>query len=46
MVGEKSIESDCCQIIPHNPIVTKPQIVETRHSKGHGMIFLLFIGKE
>jgi hypothetical protein len=35
MVGEKSID----------PIATKPQIVETRHNKGHGMIFL-FIGKE
>jgi len=39
MVGEKSIESDCCRIFLHNPIATKPQIVETQHSKGHGMIF-------
>ncbi len=31
MVGEKSID----------PIVKKPQIVETRHSKGHGMIFFV-----
>ncbi len=36
MVGKKSID----------PIATKPQIVETRHSKGHGMIFFLFIAKE
>ncbi len=29
MVGEKSIESDCCNFLSHNPIATKPQIVET-----------------
>jgi len=45
MVGEKSIESDCCEFFLHYPIATKPQIVETRHSKGHGMIYFLVHSK-